>query len=80
MLKNKWEQQQQEALEQAIDYAGDVKTLAKLLNLSTSAIVHGWVKRGRISKRYANELHFITKGKISREYLRPDVQDWSNFS
>lgn len=79
MIEKQWQKQQKSALKQAIKYAGSVAALSKLLGCPTSAIVHGWIKRGRISIKYANELHYLTKGKINRADLRPDIQDWARY-
>jgi len=75
-IKEQWKIEQKHALELLIMWAGDIPALGKLLKVDSTAIIHGWVKRGRISATYAIEAHKITGGKISKEKLRPDVKQW----
>jgi len=74
--KQEWKIQQKLALDMLIMYAGDIPSLGKLLETDSTAIIHSWLKRGRISATYAIIAHEKTGGVITKQQLRPDVQKW----
>jgi DNA-binding transcriptional regulator YdaS (Cro superfamily) len=74
-IKEQIEQQEKEQLEAAVAWAGSASVLASLLDV-TPQVVHGWIKRGRISATSADVLEKITNGKFKRSEMRPDVKDW----
>jgi DNA-binding transcriptional regulator YdaS (Cro superfamily) len=62
-------------LNKLVSYAGSKPRLARALNVHKQT-VYDWVKRGRISALCAIEAEKITKGYITKEDLRPDVENW----
>jgi len=75
-IREQWVAQQKETLDKLINWAGGMSTLRSLLGLPTTAHIHGWVRRGRISATYAIKAEIITEGLITKEQLRPDVTRW----
>lgn len=69
-------QQQADKLEELIKYAGNVVRLAKALNVPYQTAA-AWKVRGRISAVMAIEAERITNGVITKEDLRPDVEQWN---
>lgn len=49
--------------------------MARALNVTPQAI-NDWFKRGRVSAKKAIYIDELTKGKIKKEDLRPDVKEW----
>jgi DNA-binding transcriptional regulator YdaS (Cro superfamily) len=74
-IKEQIEQQEKEQLEAAVAWAGSASVLASLLDV-TPQVVHGWIKRGRISAKSAADLENKTSGKFKKSEMRPDVKDW----
>ena len=67
--------EQASSLMKLIAYAGNQSRLSRALNVHRQT-VYDWVKRGRISAICAIEAEEITKGYITKEELRPDVDNW----
>lgn len=74
-IKEQIEQQEKEQLEAVVAWAGSASVLATILDV-TPQVVHGWIKRGRISAKLAARLETITNGKFKKAEMRPDVKDW----
>lgn len=74
-IKEQIEQQEKQQLEAAVSWAGSPATLAAILGV-TAQVVHGWIKRGRISASSAADLENKTNGKFKKSEMRPDVKDW----
>ena len=64
------------ALLALLTWVGNKNRLAKQLGVSAQT-VHGWVKRGRISATSAKIVEEKTAGLFTKEYLRCDVEDWT---
>lgn len=71
----KIKERQLESLMRLIEFAGSQTRLARELGV-TPQVVHGWVRRGKISATMAIVADRRTKGIISKEDLRPDVHTW----
>lgn len=74
-IKEQWERQQADQLAGLLEWAGDIATLARLAGVSAS-VVHGWVKRGRVSVTAAVELERVSGGAFKKSAIRPDVVEW----
>ena len=74
-IKEQIEKQEKDQLESAVSWAGSASTLAQIVGVSAQ-VVHGWLKRGRISATHADTLEKITNGKFKRSEMRPDVKQW----
>ena len=68
-------QEQKEALDKLVEFAGGQSRLARGLGTSPQT-VYGWVVRGRISAFMAIVAEEETNGYITKEELRPDVDTW----
>ncbi len=64
-----------DALTELVMFAGSKSRLARALNVSPQ-VVQGWQNRGRISATMAIQAEIVTAGAFTKEYLRPDVQQW----
>lgn len=58
-----------------VEFAGSQSRLARELDVSPQ-VVQNWIKRGRISATCAIDVERVTKGRFTKEELRPDVQTW----
>ncbi len=67
--------EQKDALTELIEFVGGQSKLADGLDVSKQ-VVHGWVKRGRISAQYALIVEEKTAGLFTKDKLRPDVKAW----
>lgn len=74
-IKEQIEKQEKEQLDMAVAWAGSAATLAKILDV-TPQVVHGWIKRGRISATSAGLLEQKSGGKFKKSDMRPDVKEW----
>jgi DNA-binding transcriptional regulator YdaS (Cro superfamily) len=74
-IKEQIEQQEKEQLDAAVAWAGSASVLATILDV-TPQVVHGWIKRGRISATSAAALETKTSGKFKKSEMRPDVKGW----
>jgi DNA-binding transcriptional regulator YdaS (Cro superfamily) len=61
-----------EALLEAISIAGSQAALAKHLKLRQQAVAK-WVLKGRVPPFRAIQIDELTKGKVSKARLRPDL-------
>ena len=68
-------QEQASELMRLIEFAGSQARLARALDVSPQ-VVQNWVKRGRISATCAIDAEQQTNGFITKEELRPDVENW----
>jgi DNA-binding transcriptional regulator YdaS (Cro superfamily) len=59
-------------LEVAIEILGGVSEMAKRIDVSPSAITN-WRARGRVPPERCRAIETLTKGKVTRRDLRPDV-------
>ncbi|WP_353377041.1 Cro/CI family transcriptional regulator [Microbulbifer sp. NBRC 101763] len=62
-----------EAIEDAIKYFGSARELARQLGVTSMAVSH-WKNRGVPVVR-ALQVDLLTKGKVPKERLRPDIFD-----
>jgi DNA-binding transcriptional regulator YdaS (Cro superfamily) len=60
------------ALDRAIEIAGSAKALSERLGLRKSAVTM-WRIRGRVPPEHCGAIEILTKGKVKRRQLRPDV-------
>ena len=74
-IKEQWAEQQQDMLKKVLEWAGDMPTLAKVAAVHPG-VVHGWVKRGRISSSAAITIERMSDGLFKKEDIRPDVTEW----
>ena len=60
------------ALSRAIEHAGNISALARLLDVDRQVIQH-WVRAGRVPAERVVALEAATGGLVRREDLRPDL-------
>lgn len=65
-----------EALNQAIGIAKTQSALAKAIGCVPQD-VNNWLRRGRVPSEYCPAIERFTKGEVTCEMLRPDV-DWAD--
>lgn len=74
-LAKEIKEKQVNSLLKLIEWFGSQKRLAAELEVSKQ-VVSNWVSRGRISSTMAIKAQSVTRGKIKKEELRPDVLEW----
>lgn len=77
-MKNDHSEQQKDALQKLYNmFNRNWADIARAAGISTVA-VHKWKVRGRVSASAAIKLesHPIVKGRLKKEDMRPDVNDW----
>jgi DNA-binding transcriptional regulator YdaS (Cro superfamily) len=62
-----------EALRRAVELFDNPTRLAAAIGYSQHAVWHALNKRGQVSPQMAIAIHKTTKGKVTKQQLRPDI-------
>lgn len=71
-LQSKLNQAEEKALTDLLDFVGSKSLLAELAEVSPQ-VVHGWVHRGRISKKAAHTIERTVGSGFTYDRLRPSI-------